>query len=134
MLIGHLTSIFPSSKQVIEVIIASPHDLCSRLIIFRIFMKHLGIFDHSAQQTFCQFIGQLHIAAIGKVTFHGVHHNIHAPGLGLIIRQGGGQLRIHNGKLRSGQIIVIRTLLSRQLIGDHAAVAHLAAGSGNSQN
>ena len=63
-----------------------------------------------------------------------MHHDVGAAGLGLVVGQAHGELRVHHGKLGPGNVVVVGALLAGVFIGDDAAVAHLAAGGGDGEH
>ena len=63
-----------------------------------------------------------------------MHHDIHRTGCRLIRRQCKGELRIHNGKARTGKVGIQRTLHTAFFLRNHAGIAHLTARSRNRQH
>ena len=121
-LMGHkVTTVIATACQIIVCKTACPHNLRTGIIVIRLGMQNFCISHYGTKKTFCQGICDLHIATIGKITFHGMHHNIGTSGFRLVIRQGFGKFRIHNRKLRSCQVIIISSLFQCLLIGDHTA-------------
>ncbi len=106
---------------------ARPHHLSPGLVVGRVGVEDDGILHHGAQQALGQCVRQLHVAAVGEVALHGVHHDVGAAGLGLIVGQGDGQLRVHDGELGTADVVVVAPLLVGILFGDDAAVGGLAA-------
>ena len=111
-----------------------PHDLGAGVIIARVFVQDLRIFDHGAQQRFGNGVGQLHVALGGKVPFHRVHHDVGTAAFGLVVGQGQRQFGVHHRKPRAGDIVIVRAFQRRFFVGDNAAVAGLAARRGNGQH
>ena len=111
-----------------------PHNLCPCLIVLRVIPKDFCIFHNGSHQPFRQPVRNLHIPPICKIPLHRMHQNIRAPAGSLIIRQCKGQLRIHNRKPRTANIIFIPTLHPAFFLRQNRAVAHLAPCRRNGQN
>ena len=60
-----------------------------------------------------------------------MHQNIGAATGGLVIGQGHGQLRVHDGEPGPGVVGIAPPLEPAVLVGDNRGIAHLAAGGGN---
>ena len=106
---------------------ARPHHLGPGLVVGRVGVEDDRILHHGAQQALGQRVGQLHIAAIGEIALHGVHHDVGAAGLGLIVGQGLGELGVHEGELRAADVVVVGPLLVGVHPGDDAAVGCFTA-------
>mgnify|MGYP007028319714 CR=1 FL=1 len=106
---------------------ARPHHLGPGLVVGRVGVEDDRVLHHGAQQALGQRVGQLHIAAIGEIALHGVHHDVGAAGLGLIVGQGLGELGVHDGELRAADVVVVGPLLVGVHPGDDAAVGCFAA-------
>ena len=106
---------------------ACPHHFGSCFVIPRIIAQNQRIFHNGTEQGFRDAIGDFHMAAVRKVAFHRMHHDIGTAAGGLVIRQGHSQRRIHHRKTRSAKIRIVAALLVFFLFGDDGGIAHLTA-------
>ena len=90
--------------------------------------------DYRSQKPLGDLIGDLHAAALHKITFHRVHHDIGAAAGSLIIRQCHGQLRIQDGKHRPAEIAVATSLDPSLFFRDHGGITHFTPGRRNGQD
>ncbi len=112
---------------------AGPHHLGAGVVVLRVLHQDLGVGHHRAQQALGDGIGDLHVAAVGEVALHGVHHDVGASAGGLVVRQRHGELRVHDGEFGPGEVAAVTALDLALLFGDHGGVAHLAARGGEGQ-
>ena len=96
-----ITAVISTTCKTIMRKTSCPHNLCTCFIVHRIIMQYFCILHYCTQKAFSYLICQFHIAAISKITFHSMHHNIRTTRFSLVIRQAHCQLRIHNCKFRT---------------------------------
>ena len=123
-----------AAGQVVMGQAARPHDLRPGLQILRLPVQDAGLSHHGAKQPLGQTVGEFEVAAIDKIALHGVHHDVRAAAHALVIRQGEGEARVHDGKARAGDVVVIAALVARVLLGEDGAVAGLGAGGGDGED
>ena len=89
---------------------ACPHDLGARVVILGIVAEDDGLRHDGAQKPLGDAVRDFQRIALREIALHGVHEDIGAAAGGLVIRQGHGQLRVHNGELRAADFVVIAAL------------------------
>ena len=106
---------------------AGPHDLRPGLIVLGIVPEDPGILHDSAHQPLGQRVSELHVVPTAQIALHGVHEDVHTAAGRLVVGEGEGELRVHDGEAGAAEVVVIPPLHHPLVLGDHAAVAHLAA-------
>ncbi|MPM62119.1 hypothetical protein SDC9_108985 [bioreactor metagenome] len=106
---------------------AGPHEVRPPVIIHRILLEDLCIVDNGSEQPFGKLIGEMHGRFVDEVAFHRMHHDIHCSAHRLIGGKGIGQLRVHDGELQPGCVVVRSAFEVSILVGDDRRVAHFAA-------
>ena len=66
---------------------SGPHHFGPCIVVARLFHKYSGIVDHSLHQGLADAVSDLHSFQIDKVSFHGMHENIHTSALSLVLGQ-----------------------------------------------
>ena len=80
-----------------------------------------------AQQGFRKAIRKIILCLGIKIPFQRMHHDIHNTAGGLIGRQGEGQFRVHDGKLRAHAVIMETYLIQAFFVRNDEGITHFTA-------
>ena len=118
-----------------------PHDLCTGVVVIRLFDADDAVFEDGAHQAFDHFIRQADIRRIGKVALGQMDKHICNAAGCLVGGQRHGKLGIQNAEHRTQKIVGTDAFFDTHFsVGNHAARAAFRAGgcdgedTGNRQN
>ena len=114
---GPVAAVRAATGQPVVRKAASPHDFGSGVVVGRIIAQHGGMVHDHAHEALADAVRYVHVRAVPKIAFHGVHEDIHAAAGRLKGRQRHGQLRIHDGKGRTGHICLEAAFEAVFLVG-----------------
>ena len=122
-----------TTRQVVVCQATCPHDLTTQVIVLRVLQYLRTVFFHLLQQGDGKCIGDAHLL-VREVALHGVHHDVGNTASRLVCRQGVGTDGVHDGKLASAEVIVVRPFQFALVFGDDTTATHLATSSRNGEH
>ena len=114
---------------------SAPHDVGACIIVLGIGHHLAALVDAGHQHTLTHTVAHLRVRGVGEVTLQYVHHHVADAAGRLPGRERKGQLRVHNGELRTQYHGVLDAqLLQRGAVGDYRIARALRTGSRNGEH